>query len=191
MEIRTYQQEDERGWLHCRELSFLDTAYYDIVLNQKETYRNPAIELVAIEDDKVIGLLDIECEEKPMTLCTADQTLGGMITHLAVHPDYRRQGVGQALLLEAQNRLVKSEITYLEAWTRDDLWVHEWYLHQQFEKLGTYLHVYIEGSDGIASKVDGLIPVQTFCQYVGKDSEKIKKKYKRVHECTGFCKRIQ
>ena len=159
MEIRTYQQEDERGWLHCRVLSFLDTAYYDIVLNQKETYRNPAIELVAIEDDKVIGLLDIECEEKPMTLCTADQTLGGMITHLAVHPDY--------------------------------LWVHEWYLHQQFEKLGTYLHVYIEGSDGIASKVDGLIPVQTFCQYVGKDSEKIKKKYKRVHECTGFYKRIQ
>ena len=31
MEIRDYQIEDETSWVRCRVLSFLDTAYYDIV----------------------------------------------------------------------------------------------------------------------------------------------------------------
>lgn len=191
MEIRSYQQEDEREWVRCRVLSFLDTAYYDIVLTKKETYTNPAIELVAVEDNKIIGILDIEYEQKAMTFCTADKALGGMITHLAVHPDYRRQGIGQALLVEAQKQLIEKQVVYIEAWVRDDLWVHQWYLAQQFSKLGTYLHVYIEGSNGISSEIEGLIPVHTFCQYIGKDNEKMKKKYKRVYECTGFYKVIQ
>lgn len=35
MKIRKYQQEDESSWLRCRVLSFLDTAYYDIVIKKK------------------------------------------------------------------------------------------------------------------------------------------------------------
>ncbi|AJH18514.1 GNAT family acetyltransferase [Bacillus mycoides] len=36
-------------------LSFLDTAYYDNVLRGKEKYENPAIELVAIHEEQVVG----------------------------------------------------------------------------------------------------------------------------------------
>lgn len=35
MKIRKYQQEDESSWLRCRVLSFLDTAYYDIVIKKR------------------------------------------------------------------------------------------------------------------------------------------------------------
>ena len=59
MEIRDYQIEDETSWVRCRVLSFLDTAYYDIVAREKERYQHPSIELVAVENGVVIGLLDI------------------------------------------------------------------------------------------------------------------------------------
>ena len=190
MEIRKYLQEDESSWLRCRALAFLDTAYYDVVTKKKDVYQHPSIELVAIEDGKVIGLLDIEYEEKPNTICTAHDTLGAMIWHLAVHPDYRRQKIATTLLNEAQKILKANNITYIEAWTRDDSWVLCWFLEQQFMKLSTYLHVYIKGESGIRSQVEGLIPVQSFCQYIGTDRDMIKKKYKRVHECTGFVKMI-
>lgn len=36
MESREYRHDDERGWLRCRVLSFLDTAYFDSVLQTKE-----------------------------------------------------------------------------------------------------------------------------------------------------------
>jgi hypothetical protein len=44
--IRNYKKEDEQGWLRCRVLAFLNTAYYDNVLNKKEVYERPSIELV-------------------------------------------------------------------------------------------------------------------------------------------------
>ena len=57
--IREYKPEDERSWLECRVLSFLDSAYYDDVIQHKESYSNPVIDLVAECDDKIVGF--IEC----------------------------------------------------------------------------------------------------------------------------------
>ena len=54
MEIRDYQIEDETSWVRCRVLSFLDTAYYDIVAREKERYQHPSIELVAVENGVVM-----------------------------------------------------------------------------------------------------------------------------------------
>lgn len=48
--VRPYRSEDERGWVVCRLLSFLDTAYFDDVRRAKEHYVHPAIELVSPDD---------------------------------------------------------------------------------------------------------------------------------------------
>ena len=45
--IRPYREGDERGWVVCRVLSFLDASFFDDVRRTKERYVNPAIELVA------------------------------------------------------------------------------------------------------------------------------------------------
>lgn len=104
MEIRAYQLEDEIGWVRCRVLSFLNTAYFDNVLQKKEKYSNPANELVAIKDHQVIGLIDVEYEVQPQTVCSRGDGLGGMIWHIAVHPDYQKMGVGHQLLQAAEKR---------------------------------------------------------------------------------------
>ncbi|TCW47577.1 acetyltransferase (GNAT) family protein [Bacillus thuringiensis] len=76
----------------------MNTAYYDNVLNKKEVYENPSIELVAEIDGKIVGLIDVEYEKKEKTVCSRGTGLGGMIWHIAVHPDYARQGIGENLL---------------------------------------------------------------------------------------------
>ncbi len=92
MNIRFYEEKDEREWVRCRVLSFLDTAYFDHVLRKKETYENPSIELIAEKDGQIIGLIDIEIEKKQGKVCTQGAGGGGMIWHIAVHPDFRRSG---------------------------------------------------------------------------------------------------
>lgn len=62
VEIRPYEERDERGWLLCRLLAFFDTAFYDSVEREKDHYERPAIELVADDGGKIIGLLDLECD---------------------------------------------------------------------------------------------------------------------------------
>lgn len=55
MIIREYESKDEQGWVRCRVLAFLDSAYYDNVLREKEHYEHPAIELVAVIDQQLVG----------------------------------------------------------------------------------------------------------------------------------------
>ena len=147
MEIRQYNPKDEIGWVRCRVLSFLDTAYFDNVLNKKEDYQNPAIELVAVEEGQIVGLLDIEYDHSEKAICTKGEGLGGMIWHIAIHPDYQRRGIGTKLLEKAEKIAKEKGLDYLEAWTRDDEWVNEWYKKNGFAKVYSYLHLFLEGKE--------------------------------------------
>ncbi|MFD2211650.1 GNAT family N-acetyltransferase [Virgibacillus halophilus] len=195
VEIRPYRSKDEIGWVRCRTLSFLDTAYFDHVLNKKETYQNPAIELVAIENEQIVGLLDIEYEKTEKSICTKGEGLGGMIWHIAVHPDYRRRAIGTRLLKTAEKIAEEIGLNYLEAWTRDDRWVNEWYVKSGFDKVYSYLQVFMAGDKEInkAIKVNDpqLKVIQAFAHYSGEDKEEgVKSNFERVHECNCYEKNL-
>lgn len=196
MEIRFYNPNDEIGWVRCRTLSFLDTAYFDNVLNKKEKYQNPAIELVAIEDNQIVGLLDIEYEEKEDTICSKGEGLGGMIWHIASHPNFQRKGIGTKLLEKAEKIAKKKGLDYLEAWTRDDKWVNQWYEKSGFDKVYSYLHVYLEGNNEIKKVIrennePELQVIQAFAHYSGTDQKNVRLNFNRVHECNCYEKNLK
>nr|WP_231918644.1 GNAT family N-acetyltransferase [Solibacillus silvestris] len=120
---------------------------FDNVLNKKEHYQNPAIELVAELDGQIVGLIDVEFEKEERTVCSRGEGLGGMIWHIAVHPDFSRQGIGQQLLYVAETKAKEMNINRFEAWTRDNLWVQNWYEKMKFKMVDSYYHVYFEGSE--------------------------------------------
>jgi GNAT superfamily N-acetyltransferase len=184
--IRPYRPDDERGWVVCRVLSFLDSAFFDDVRREKEHYANPAIELVAEHAGEIVGLLDVECELEPGTVCEKRPGLGGMIWHLAVHPDHQRRGVGRALLREAETRAREHGLARLEAWTRDDEHVRRWYEACGFELIYGYFHVYVELDEGLRDLFpvtpDGIRPMRLFAHYVGDRPDDVRRRFARVHE---------
>ncbi|QOR35463.1 GNAT family N-acetyltransferase [Clostridium sp. 'deep sea'] len=187
MNIRKYQQEDEQQWLQCRVLSFLNTSYFDNVYNKKEQYKNPNIELVAEIANKVVALLDIEI------LKNNNNVQFAMLWHLAVLPSYQKQGIATALLQKAERLLKHENISLIEAWTRDDKFVNEWYLKRGFKLTSSYLHVYLEGTECCDVKfVDKpkMKAQAVFAHYVGKNKTEIKQKYKRVHDCNCYQKNL-
>jgi ribosomal protein S18 acetylase RimI-like enzyme len=142
--IRPYEPADEIGWLRCRLLSFFDSAFFDSVEREKAHYERPAIELVAEDEGELVGLLDLECESDGLY----DRPgRGGMIWHLATHPDHQRRGIASALLEEAERQAQERALERLEAWTRDDAHVQRWYQHHGFTQIDSYLHVYLERDD--------------------------------------------
>jgi GNAT superfamily N-acetyltransferase len=195
MIIRRYEPRDEQGWVRCRILAFLDSAYFDNVLRDKEHYEHLTIELVAEIDQQIVGLIDIEYETEAGSVCSERKGLGGMIWHNAVHPDYRKKGIATALLQEAEMVARQQGIVRFEAWTRDDVWVNQWYEKQGFEWMDSYLHVFIEGSNEINTALTNNIPklftIQAFSHYVGDEKNEIKRAFKRVHECSLYEKRLQ
>jgi ribosomal protein S18 acetylase RimI-like enzyme len=91
VEIRDYEPADEQGWLRCRVLSFLGTAYFDDVMTARGSPPPVGAELVAVQSAEVIGLLDLQVDGDLAT-----------VTTIAVHPDRQRQGVGTPLALQGQ-----------------------------------------------------------------------------------------
>jgi ribosomal protein S18 acetylase RimI-like enzyme len=192
-DVRPYRSEDEQGWLRCRALSFLGSAYFDDVVQQKPSYDGPTIELVAAEGQEIVGLIDVELERQPGIVCSDRKGLGGMIWSIATHPDHQRDGVAAALLNEAE-RLARAEgIRRFEAWTRDDPHVHAWYSSRGFEIIESYLHVYVELEEGLRELfpiTDGLRPVKLFAHYVGDDRDAVRQRFRRVHDCILFERRF-
>jgi ribosomal protein S18 acetylase RimI-like enzyme len=193
--IRPYTDADERGWLECRVLAFLDSAYYDAVEREKEHYERPSVELVAETDGRIVGLIDLECEEEPGTVCREGAGLGAMIWHIAVLPEFRRHGIASRLLATAEVELQARGIGRVEAWTRDDAWVQAWYESQGFEQAYSYLHVYVHGRaevDGvITSELPDLKPINVFAQYTETDGrDEIRRRFKRVHDCVCYERRF-
>ncbi len=184
--IRPYRDSDERGWVVCRVLSFLDSPFFDDVRRTKEHYVNPAIELVAERDGEIVGLIDIECEEVPGTVCEDRPGLGGMIWHLAVHPGHQRQGIATQLLREAERHARERHVVRLEAWTRDDVGTQAWYESRGFSPVRSYLHVYVELHEGLRDQFpisrDGLRPVKLFAHYLGDDPGTMRDRFARVHD---------
>ena len=192
--IRSYAEGDERGWLECRVLAFLDSAYYDAVEREKEHYERPSIELVAEAEGRVVGLIDVECEEEPGTVCEDRPGLGGMIWHVAVLRDFRRQGIASRLLAAAEDAARARGIERFEAWTRDDPWVQRWYESLGFQQIRSYLHVYVHGRgevDGVlTSELPDLKPILTFAHYTGNDRGAIRSRFARVHDCVCYERRF-
>jgi GNAT superfamily N-acetyltransferase len=185
-DVRSYREDDEEGWVRCRALSFLHSAFYDTVRADKERYDGPSIELVADLDEQIIGLIDVECEREPGTVCSAREGLGGMIWNIATHPDYQRRGVATGLLEEAKRHAQQLGLVRFEAWTRDDPQVHAWYEARGFRMIDSYLHVYVELGDGLRDLfpvTQGLRPVKLFAHYVGDERDEIKRRFARVHDC--------
>lgn len=183
MEIRNYQASDERGWVRCRVLSFLDTAYYDDVHREKEKFENPSIELVAEKDNQIVGLIDIEYDTEDEKVCSEEGT-GGMIWHLAVHPDYQNEGIGSQLMERASEEAIKLNLEFLEAWTRDAGNSAAWFEKNAYRQVDEYYHLYLSDQD-MAHTVqpgdDNLQPLYMFAQYTGDDIEQfesIERKYK-------------
>jgi ribosomal protein S18 acetylase RimI-like enzyme len=182
--VRDYVPADERAWLRCRVLSFLDTSYFDDVATAKPHVSNGA-ELVAEVDGQIAGVLDLAVD-------------GGLATieTIAVHPDHQRRGVGTALLQAAVARATALDATELDAWTRDDAGTLEWYRSAGFQESDHYLHVYAdfygdaEEPARAVSARPGLVPIKLFLHGRLEDEERLRQEFGRVHVCRRFLRRL-
>lgn len=184
VQVRAYQPADEQGWLRCRVLSFLGTAYFDDVMPVKKTPAAGA-ELVAVDDGAVVGILDLSADGNLATIET-----------IAVHPDHQHRGIGIMLFEQARARGAALGATTIDAWTRDDEPTLRWYRARGFRESDHYLHVYADyylsvGEPAAAvERRPGLEPIKIFLHATLDHEAEMRKKFRRVHVCRRFSRPI-
>jgi ribosomal protein S18 acetylase RimI-like enzyme len=178
-ELASYQAADERSWLRCRVLSFLDTDYYDDVATSKPDLDVP-VQLVVKRDGAVVALLDASLDGADATIET-----------VAVHPDHRRHGLASRLLGEALARLGALGAERVDAWTREDAAALGWYADRGFREETRYLHVYPDAyAEDLAAPLAravrdacGLTPMRIFAHAPIERETELRAAYRRVYVC--------
>lgn len=74
--------------------------------------RNPTTSIVAVEDGRIVGSI----------LCGHDGRLG-CLYHVCVHEDYRKRGIGRAMVVRAMEMLKREKISKVSliAFTQNDV----------------------------------------------------------------------
>lgn len=183
MVIRDYAPGDEESWLRCRVLSFLHSDYYDDVLPARPVFDGPAVQLVAVAGDVVVGVLDV----------TVDGALGTIDT-VAVHPDHGRHGIATALLRTALARLPAHGVATLDAWTLEDVAANAWYQRNGFTEHTRYVQVFTRGKEETARAVratgDGLTAFSTFLHAPIEQEAALRRQFQRVYVCRRYVRPV-
>ena len=136
MEIKKYTPEFEDSWLRCRLLAYFYTSFYEDIETSKPTFDGrPSIELIAVEDGIVVGLLDMVLDTEQLKTSFLADGLGAFLKIIAVHPDYQSQGIGYKLYECALKELEKTPIEFIELYTRGDEQANNFYKKLGFELL--------------------------------------------------------
>ncbi len=122
IEIRSYSEKYEVKWLECIKDAFYESNYFDSILKNKPRYETQAIELIAIYENHVVGLLDIEIIPAEEQLCGNGNNDLAQISLLAVSPNYRRKGIGRKLLRHTIDHIkIHFQIRKIEFFFREDI----------------------------------------------------------------------
>ena len=187
--IRPYYSSDAESWLKCRLISFHDSAYYDDVYIKKPIFDNSSLELVAEINGKIVGMLDLEKDNKDGSICFCKSGIGAMIWTIAILPEYRRFGIASELVLKAIDWAKIRDVNFIEAWTRDDTWVLNWYESVGFIKFHSYWHIYFKGDNvkSLFKSNDKDISPQSVFAHSDKDPRILdSNKIDRFYKCFGY-----
>ena len=136
MKIQKYTPEYEDSWLRCRLLAYFYTSFYEDVETSKPTFDGrPSIELIAVKDGTVVGLLDMVLDTEELKTSFLADGLGAFLKIIAVHPDYQSQGIGHKLYETALKELENTPIEFIELYTRGDKQANNFYKKLGFKLL--------------------------------------------------------
>lgn len=146
VEILDYRNEYELEWVKLRARVASRSHTWDFIERNKVTYENPAIELVLLEDNKIIGYIDAEIELVAGQISWESSSIGAVVQEFGVDPDYQKLGYGRLLLNELSARLLKKGILRVEFWTKDPKSV-KLYQHLKFRELFCHQHFRISADE--------------------------------------------
>ena len=104
--------------------------------------RNPTTSVVAVEDGKVVGSI----------LCGHDGRRG-CLYHVCVHEDYRRRGVGKAMVVRAMEALKAEQISKVSliAFTKNDIGNAFWNTIGWTERLDLNYYDFVLNTENITA----------------------------------------
>jgi ribosomal protein S18 acetylase RimI-like enzyme len=188
LKIRSYRKQDEKEWVKCHMLVDLEATAGEL-LKEKPKHDGRSVELVAIIENRMVGFIDIEIEDREHKVCYTKTDGNGMLWDVGVLKEFRRHGIGSQLLKEAIRRAKKHGLRRLEAWTVEED-AKSFYEKLGFKRFYDYHHIRCEKREKLKEfDMNGVHVISLYAHVMPEaDLDELIKKYepKQVLTCSGF-----
>lgn len=88
---------------------------------------------------------------------------------------------------EACSQLISLGVKRVEAWTKEDDFVRNWYFKNNFKTFNSYHHVQLKGeSVALKNNIKGVKIQSGFAHYIGDNIDSIKEIAEKIEECVGL-----
>lgn len=162
------------------------------VRQERPTYEGRTLLLVAVDRDEIVGLLDIELEDEPGSLCLRRQPGQGFAWEFSVLPGLWGQGIGTGLVREAERRLGRQGVNYLEWWSMDPR-SQDWYERYGMECINRHWRFAVEPDERFTRAARGSRVVYAHLTCPEEDWEKARRLFRVItqpplepHLCKGY-----
>jgi ribosomal protein S18 acetylase RimI-like enzyme len=119
-EIRPYEDADEEQWMRTHAIIMSISHAWNYCIQERPQYEgSESTKLVVVHDGNIIGLTDVQYDNKPGEVCLQKDSRGGYVLEFGRLPEYGGQEIGKRLM-EATVEDAKSKgFQRLEYWSQD------------------------------------------------------------------------
>ncbi|MBL7645978.1 MAG: GNAT family N-acetyltransferase [Candidatus Hydrogenedentes bacterium] len=118
--VREYLPEDESEWLKVHAIIMSISHAWNYCIQERPDYTGyVSTRLVAVDGDRIIGLIDVQYENEPGELCFQKDSRGGYVLEFGRLPEYGGAGLGKQLMDAAAADARRLGFNRLEYWSQD------------------------------------------------------------------------
>lgn len=120
IEVRDYRQEDEAAWMETHAIIMSISHAWNYCIQERPAYEGyPSTRLVALDGERLVGLIDVQYENEPGELCFQKDSRGGYVLEFGRLPQYGASGLGKRLMDAAAADAKRLGFGRLEYWSQD------------------------------------------------------------------------
>jgi ribosomal protein S18 acetylase RimI-like enzyme len=120
VEVRKYCPDDEAEWLKVHAIIMSISHAWNYCIQERPAYEGyVSTRLVAVEGERIIGLIDVQYENEPGELCFQKDSRGGYVLEFGRLPEWGGAGLGKLLMDAAAEDAKQLGFHRLEYWSQD------------------------------------------------------------------------
>lgn len=148
--IREYREEDREEWLRVHAIIMSISHAWLFAIQERPQYEGYiSTKLVAVHENKIVGLTDVQYERYPGELCWNKDSPGGYVLEFGRLPEYRGMNIGKMLIDATIEDAKKKGFHRLEYWSQDRN-AQRFYRRMKMTEIGRYYRFFFKPPKDLA-----------------------------------------
>jgi ribosomal protein S18 acetylase RimI-like enzyme len=195
IEIREYRPDDESEWMRVHAIIMSISHAWNYTIQERPEYEGrPSTRLVALHDGTIVGLTDVQYENKTGEFCFLKESPGGYVLEFGRLPEYAGQKLGERLIEATIEDAKQKGYHRLEYWTQDRK-AQRFYQRLGMKEIGRHYRFRMKPPEDVRERMMGdYVGVEyLYCACMPDEWPLIKKKYGIIekhplepHLCIGY-----